>query len=51
VKYSVTYLKPKKKGTYSKQTVVFYRVEDAFDWETYVKSNGCKCTEIKPIFV
>jgi len=49
MKYQVIYLKPKKKA-FSKQTAVFYTIEDANDWEKYVKTQGCKETEILPVF-
>jgi hypothetical protein len=49
MKYQVIYLKPKKKA-YSKQIVTFYTIEDATDWEKYIKQQGCKETEIVPVF-
>jgi len=49
MKYQVTYLKPKKK-TYSKQIVTFYTIEDATLWEKHILSQGCKDSEIIPIF-
>lgn len=49
MKYQVTYIKPKKKGI-SKQTAVFYNVEDAFFWQDTVKKDGCKDIEIVPLF-
>ena len=48
MKYQVIYLKPKKKA-YSKQTAVFYTIEDATHWEKYIKSQGCQNTEIIPV--
>lgn len=49
MKYQVTYVKPKKKG-FSKQTVVFYNVEDAYRWETYIKDQGCESIQVLPKF-
>lgn len=49
MKYQVIYLKPKKK-TYSKQVVTFYRIEDAVFWEEMIQKQGCKETEIVPVF-
>ena len=49
MKYQVTYLKPKKK-TFSKQTATFYTIEDAALWEKHVKEQGCKESEIIPVF-
>jgi hypothetical protein len=49
MKYQVTYLKPKKKS-YSRQVVTFYSIEDAAHYELNIKLNGCKNTEIIPIF-
>jgi hypothetical protein len=43
--YQVQYLKPKKKG-FSKQTAVFYRIEDAMFWENYIREQGVKDIEI-----
>jgi uncharacterized DUF497 family protein len=50
MKYSVTYQKPKKKGKYSKQSVVFLDVESAFFWKTVIESQGCKEVEVLPVF-
>ncbi len=36
MKYKVQYLKPKKKGL-AKHEAVFYNIEDAIKWESYVK--------------
>ena len=36
MKYKVQYLTPKKKGL-AKHEVVFYNIEDAMRWESYVK--------------
>lgn len=47
MKYQVVYLKPKKK-MYSKQTAVFYTIEDATLWEKYMKEQGCIESEIVP---
>lgn len=38
-------MKPKKKN-YSKQTAVFYQIEDALRWEDYVKHQGCEQVEV-----
>ena len=37
MKYKVQYLKPKKKGL-AKHEAVFYNIEDAMRWESYVKT-------------
>ena len=50
MKYSVAYLKPKKKGQFSKQSVVFLDVESAFFWKNVVESSGCKKVEVLPVF-
>lgn len=49
MKYQVIYLKPKKKE-YSKQVATFYTIEDASLWEKHIKTQGCKETEIVPVF-
>lgn len=49
MKYQVIYNKIKKKGQ-SKQSVVFYRIEDASMWEKHVIQQGCINVEIVPIF-
>ena len=49
IKYQVVYLKPKKKS-YSKQIVTFYTIEDASHYELNIKQQGCKDTEIIPVF-
>jgi len=36
MKYKVQYFKPKKKGL-AKHEAVFYNIEDAMRWESYVK--------------
>jgi hypothetical protein len=46
MKYSVVYLKPKKKGQFSKQSVVFLDVESAFFWKNVVEYQGCKQVEV-----
>jgi len=48
MKYQVTYLKPKRKG-YSKQTVIFYTIEDASFYEKEIRQRGCIETEIYPV--
>jgi hypothetical protein len=50
MKYSVVYLKPKKKGQFSKQSVVFLDVESAFFWKNVVELWGCKKVEVLPVF-
>jgi len=50
MKYSVVYLKPKKKGQFSKQSVVFLDVESAFFWKNVVEYQGCKKVEVLPVF-
>jgi hypothetical protein len=50
MKYSVVYLKPKKKGKYSKQSTVFLDVESAFFWKNVVEEQGCKEVEVVPVF-
>ena len=50
MKYSVVYLKPKKKGQFSKQSVVFLDVESAFFWKNVVEYQGCKQVEVLAMF-
>ena len=50
MKYSVVYLKPKKKGQFSKQSVVFLDVESAFFWKNVLELRGCKQVEVLPVF-
>lgn len=50
MKYSVAYLKPKKKGQYSKQSAIFLDVESAFYWKNVVETQGCKEVEVIPVF-
>jgi hypothetical protein len=50
MKYSVTYLKPKKKGKFSQQSAVFLDVESAFFWKNMIESQGCKEVEVYPVF-
>jgi hypothetical protein len=50
MKYSVVYLKPKKKGQFSKQSAVFLDVESAFFWKNMVESQGCADVEVVPVF-
>ena len=50
MKYSVVYLKPKKKGQFSKQSVVFLDVDSAFFWKNVVESMGCEKIEVLPVF-
>jgi hypothetical protein len=50
MKFNVTYEKPKKKG-FSKQTAVFYNVEDAYQWERYIREHhSAKNIQILPNF-
>lgn len=49
IKYQVVYLKPKKKS-YSRQVVTFYSIEDASYYEQNIQLQGCKETEIIPLF-
>ena len=49
MKYQVVYLKPKKKS-YSKQVATFYSIEDASHYEQNIQLQGCKNTEIVPVF-
>ena len=46
MKYQVTYLKPKRKGHYSKQVATFLTIDDAAFWEQVVKKQGAKDIEI-----
>jgi hypothetical protein len=48
MKYQVSYLKRKKKNQYSKQTAVFYTIEDAVWYETVIQSQGAKEIIITP---
>ena len=50
MKYNVVYLKPKKKGQFSKQSAVFLDVESAFFWKNMVESQGCADVEVVPVF-
>jgi hypothetical protein len=50
MKYQVVYLKPKKKGYYTKQKAVFLKIEDATFWEQVIKEQGCIESEIIPVF-
>ena len=50
MKYSVVYLKPKKKGQFSKQSAVFLDVESAFFWKNVLELRGCKQVEVLPVF-
>jgi hypothetical protein len=50
MKYSVVYLKPKKKGQFSKQSAVFLDVESAFFWKNVIESQGCKDIDVHPVF-
>jgi hypothetical protein len=50
MKYSVVYLKPKKKGQFSKQSAVFLDAESAFFWKNVIESQGCKNIDVHPVF-
>ena len=49
MKYQVIYDKKKKNKT-TKQTAVFYSIEDATLWEQHVKKQGYLNSEIVPVF-
>jgi hypothetical protein len=49
MKYQVVYLKPKKKGVYSKQVATFLTIEDASFWEQVIQRQGCRESEIVPV--
>ena len=42
LRYKVSYLKPKKKGFYSKQEATFLDPEGALLWQEHVEKEGCK---------
>jgi hypothetical protein len=44
--YQVVYLKPKRKGHYSKQTATFLSIDDAAFWEQVIKKQGAKDIQI-----
>jgi hypothetical protein len=45
MRFTVTYIKPKKKGT-SSQKATFFDAESASLWEQYVRSQGAKEIQI-----
>ena len=49
MKYQVIYYKNKKNKT-TKQTAVFYTIEDATLWEEYIQNQGYLNSEIIPLF-
>jgi hypothetical protein len=49
MKYQVTYYK-QKKDKQTKQTAVFYTIEDATLWEEHIKNQGYLSSEIIPLF-
>jgi hypothetical protein len=50
MKYSVTFLKPKKKkGFYSKHNAIFYDIESAVFYQTKMEELGSKNFIITPI--
>jgi hypothetical protein len=48
MKYQVIYYKQKKNKT-TKQTAVFFNIEDATLWEQHVKAQGYRNSEIVPV--
>jgi hypothetical protein len=48
MKFKVTYLRPKKKGVFSKQEAVFYDIEDAVFYEQEMTKRGSKEFKIIP---
>jgi hypothetical protein len=46
MQYQVVYLKPKRKGHYSKQTVSFLTIDDAVFWQQVIEKQGAKDIEI-----
>jgi hypothetical protein len=49
MKYQVVYFKSKK-NKISKQTAIFYNIEDASMWEKHVTTQGFQNVEIVPVF-
>ena len=49
MKYQVVYYR-QKKDKQTKQTAVFYNIEDATLWEQHVKKEGYLSSEIVPVF-
>ena len=49
MKYQVVYFKSKK-NKITKQTAIFYNIEDATLWEQHVKKEGYLNSEIVPVF-
>jgi hypothetical protein len=47
--YRVEWLRPKKKGYFSKQNAVLLTLEAAFFWESHLKQQGAKDIKIIPI--
>jgi hypothetical protein len=50
MKYNVVYLKPKKKGQFSKQSAIFLDIESAFFWKSVIESQGCKDIDVHSVF-
>jgi hypothetical protein len=50
MQYQVQYLRPKKKGHYSKQTATFLTIDDAAFWQQIIEKQGAKDIEIVPLF-
>ena len=50
MKYQVVYYRLKKGQKQTKQTAIFYNIEDATRWEQHIKSQGYLNSEILPIF-
>jgi len=46
MQYQVQYLRPKKKGHYSKQTATFLTIDDAIWYENLMKQQGHKEVQI-----
>ena len=44
--YQVVYLKPKRKGHYSRQTATFLSIDAAAFWEQVIKKQGAKDIQI-----
>ena len=49
MKYQVIYYK-QKKGKQTKQTAIFYNIEDATLWEDHIQKEGYLNSEIIPLF-
>jgi hypothetical protein len=49
MKFKVAYKRVKKKKTVSLEAT-FFKMEDAFHWEQYVKEQGYQDVEVLPVF-